>query len=100
MENHPVNFQHILASVQLALKAHKNIPETAVDDVTQTVEEACANSDDSLMMQSDYDEFMSLLDGVLDSIDGNGYGEQVAQLDSIRQRLESEDQAQSEPVRQ
>jgi len=87
-DSKPVNFDQIAESFELALTAHDEIPDGVVDDITHTVEEAVANNDDQLMSKDDYDEFTSLLDGVLDSIYGNGYKEQINQLDAIREQLE------------
>jgi hypothetical protein len=41
--------------------------------------------------ESDYEQFMSILDGVLDSIYSNGYEEQVRRLDDIRSAWEVDD---------
>ncbi|ABB77942.1 hypothetical protein [environmental halophage 1 AAJ-2005] len=36
-----------------------------------------------------YDEFMSILDGMLDGIDGGyGYDEQITKLDALREEME------------
>ncbi|GAB3329745.1 hypothetical protein GCM10027355_35940 [Haloplanus salinarum] len=88
----PVNFTHIAESFELAMKAHDQIPDDAADEVVNTVEEAVANHEGHLMWESDYDEFMAILDGVLDGIYDNGYGEQVKQLDDLRAKLEPIDE--------
>jgi len=94
MDRQPINYGALTAAVELALNAHDDISKATAQEVLEAVETAVeANS--ALMCREDYDEFMSILDGVLDSIDGNGYGEQVTELDRIRGRLESEQQASS-----
>jgi hypothetical protein len=90
-ENQPVNFEHIAESFELALQSHDDVPEDAVSEIITTVEEACANNEQMLMWESDYEQFMSTLDGVLDGIYGNGYDEQVKQLDDIREKMEPTD---------
>lgn len=90
-EDQPVNFEHILESFELAMRAHSEIPESAISEVVHTVEEAAANNEEFLMWESDYEEFISTLDGVLDSIDGNGYSEQVDKLDDLRETMEPTD---------
>jgi len=90
-EDQPVNFEHILESFELAMRAHGEIPESAISEVVHTVEEAVANNEELLVWESDYEEFLSTLDGVLDSIDGNGYSEQVDKLDDLRETMESAD---------
>jgi hypothetical protein len=84
----PVNFTHIAESFELAMRAHDQIPDGAADEVVNTVEEAAANNDPHLMWESDYEEFMAILDGILGGIYDNGYGEQVKQLDDLRAKLE------------
>lgn len=90
-EDQPVNFKHIRESFELAMRAHSEIPESAISEVVHTVEEAAANNEEFLVWESDYEEFMSTLDAVLDSIDGNGYSEQVDKLDDLRETMESAD---------
>jgi hypothetical protein len=89
MVDEPINYQPFVRMVQLALNTHDEIPEEAADEVLGAVQTAI-KCDNDLMLRGDYDEFMATLDGVLDSIDGNGYGEQVTALDEIRKDLESE----------
>lgn len=84
----PINFPDIVESFELAMRAHEDIPDDAIGEVIATVEDACATNERQLMWQQDYSEFVAVLDGVLDSIDGNGYSEQVERLDSLREKLE------------
>jgi len=89
MVDEPINYQPFVRMVQLTLNAHGDIPEETATEVLGAVE-ATIKCDSDLMLRSDYDKFMATLDGVLDSIDGNGYGEQVTELDEIREDLESD----------
>ena len=91
MPETPVNFTEIRESFELAMEHHDEIPDNVADDIIATVEEACANNEDDLMWESDFEEFTDILDGLLDSVYGNGYDEQVNQLDDIRGKLESAD---------
>jgi hypothetical protein len=86
----PVNFRAIADSFVLAMRAHGDVPDDAIDEIVATVEASCANNDRHLMWEDDYNEFMGVLDGVLDSIDGNGYSGQVERLDTLRAKLEAD----------
>lgn len=91
MSDQPVNFEHIAESFELAMRGHSDIPDDAISEVMTTVEEACANNEEMLMWESDYEEFKSQLDGILDSLYGNGYDEQVKQLDDLQAKMEPSD---------
>lgn len=91
MSDQPVNFEHIAESFELAMKGHSEIPDDAVSEVISTVEQACADNEEMLLWEEDYEEFMSKLDGILDSIYGNGYDEQVKQLDDLREKMKPGD---------
>lgn len=91
-DDKPINFDHIVESFELALEHHSEISDSAAEEVVGTVSEACANNEDFLMWEQDHNEFMSLLDGLLDSIYGNnGYDELIKQLDDLRERMEAKD---------
>lgn len=90
-DDQPVNFEHIVESFEMAMRCHDEIPDGAVSEVVHTVEEAVANNEEYLMWEEDYEEFMDILDGVLDSIYGNGYDEQVKQLDDLREKMRPKD---------
>jgi hypothetical protein len=90
-DDQPVNFEHILESVEMAMECHDEIPDGAVSEIRHTVEEAVANNEDYLMWREDYEEFMGILDGILDGVYDNGYSEQVSQLDDLREKMEPKD---------
>lgn len=92
MSENPVNFSEICESFELAIKHHDEIPDDVADDIIATVEEACANNEGDLMWESDFEEFTDILDRLLDSVYGNGYDEQVNQLDDLRAKLEPADE--------
>lgn len=87
-EDNPINFEHIAESFELAMKSHESVPDEVVDEIIHTVDEACANNEQALMWEGDYEEFVSVLDGVLDSLSGNGYDEQIKKLDDLQRKLE------------
>lgn len=92
MPKTPVNFAEICESFEIAMKHHDEIPDDVASDIIGGVEEACANNEEDLMWDSDFEEFLGVLDGLLDSVYGNGYDEQVKQLDDLRAKLESVDE--------
>ena len=87
-EDQPVNFDPIAESFATAMEHHDEVPGSASDEIIGTVKEACSNNEADLMWQDDYDEFMSILDRMFDGIYGNGYDEQIIELDNLREKLE------------
>ncbi|EMA09497.1 hypothetical protein [Haloarcula marismortui] len=92
IEEKPVNYHPFLKAIILTLTAHGDVPDSAIEEIVEALN-AAVEADTEFMLQHDYQEFMSVLDGVLDSIDNNGYAEQVTELDRLRQELESEDES-------
>lgn len=84
----PINFDEISDLFALALLHNEDVPDEIVGEIETTVREACANNKSQLMWQNDYDEFVAILDEMLDGIYGNGYDEQIDRLDATRQKLE------------
>ncbi|SDG23469.1 hypothetical protein [Halorientalis regularis] len=87
MADQPVNFEDIRESFELALQEH-DISDDTINEIVATVEEAVANNEQHLMWRDDFDEFVSHVDGLCDSVHETGYEDEVAQIDDLRKRLE------------
>jgi len=87
MADQPINFADIRESFVLAMEEH-DVPDDTIDGIVATVEEAVANNEQHLMWRDDYDEFVSHVSGLCDSVHETGYEDEVAQIDDLRERLE------------